>query len=102
MKLYCDYCGSQIDTEKDITCPHCGAGYAQDAELKAELKREENRLLLGDLNDKLRALKEQEIMKDMEKHHREVRLEVIGKLLVGALSLGLALYVMIKIGIMLS
>ena len=101
MKLYCDYCGSQIDTEKDITCPHCGAAYAQDTELKAELKREENRLLLGDLNDKIRALKEQEIMKEMEKHHREIRLEVMGKIIVGAISLGLVIYVMIRLGTML-
>jgi|GEM_PF-6885060 len=101
MKLYCDYCGSQIDTDKDITCPHCGAAYAQDAELKAEQKREENRLLLGDLNDRIRAMKEQEILKDMEKHNREQKLERIGRILVAAVSLGLMIYVMIKVGTML-
>lgn len=102
MKLYCDYCGSQIDTEKDATCPHCGAGYAWDAELRAEQKREENRLLLGDFNKKIQALKEQEILKDMEKQQKEAKLRLAGKLIVGAISLGLVIYVMINLGIMLS
>ena len=101
MKIYCDYCGTQIDTDKDITCPHCGAAYAHDAELKAEQKREENRLLLSDLDKKVRALREQEILKDMEKHNREIKLERVGKFIVAGLSLGLAVYVMIKVGSML-
>ena len=101
MKLYCDYCGSQIDTDKDITCPHCGAAYAQDAELKAELKREENRLLLNDLDKKIRAHQEEEIWKEMERHRKEEKLIRVGRIIVAVISLVLVIYVMIKVGTML-
>ncbi len=101
MKIYCDYCGTQIDTDKDITCPHCGAAYADDDELKTEQKRQERQLLLGDLDEKMHRIQEQEIMKEFEKHRKEKNLELIGKVIVGALSLGLAIYVMCKIGAIL-
>ena len=27
MKIFCEYCGSRIDTEADRKCPNCGASY---------------------------------------------------------------------------
>lgn len=41
MRLTCDFCGALIDTNKDNTCPNCGAAYSRDNELERELKREE-------------------------------------------------------------
>ncbi|MBP5604900.1 MAG: hypothetical protein J6X60_05090 [Ruminiclostridium sp.] len=34
MKLYCDYCGTQIDIEHYTACPSCGASFGHDKELK--------------------------------------------------------------------
>lgn len=39
MKIYCDYCGSQIETAEHSTCPHCGAAYANDKDLLEERER---------------------------------------------------------------
>jgi len=36
MKIYCDYCGSQFDTEQYRTCPHCGGTYSKDKEILEE------------------------------------------------------------------
>ena len=41
MKIYCDYCGAQIDTAKNPTCPNCGGSYASDKELLDEKARVE-------------------------------------------------------------
>ena len=27
MKIFCEYCGCRIDTDKDTKCPNCGASY---------------------------------------------------------------------------
>jgi len=32
MKIFCDYCGNQYDTDKNSTCPACGGGYEYDEE----------------------------------------------------------------------
>ena len=39
MKIYCDYCGAQIDTDKNATCPSCGGSYSNDRELLEEKVR---------------------------------------------------------------
>ena len=36
MKINCDYCGAQIDTDKSDTCPNCGGIYSHDPEVLAE------------------------------------------------------------------
>ena len=41
MKIYCDYCGTQIDTDKNNNCPNCGASFADNERLKKALAREE-------------------------------------------------------------
>ncbi|MBQ9483364.1 MAG: zinc ribbon domain-containing protein [Ruminiclostridium sp.] len=102
MKIYCDYCGTQIDTDTNITCPHCGASYANDDELKTEQKRQERQLLLGDFDDKMKQLKEQEIMREFENHRKEANLAIIGKVIVGAVIAGITLYAIIRIGIALN
>ena len=40
MKLYCDYCGTQIDTEIHANCPNCGGSYMNDEELRNELEKQ--------------------------------------------------------------
>ena len=45
MKIYCDYCGTQIDTELHRNCPNCGGSYAGDEEIIKEQER------LDKLND---------------------------------------------------
>lgn len=41
MKINCDYCGAQIDTDKYGTCPNCGGSYGADPELlKAQAKKD--------------------------------------------------------------
>ena len=98
MKIYCDYCGTQIDTDTNITCPHCGASYANDDELKTEQKRQERELLLGDLDAKMKQIKEQEIMREFENRRKESNLAVIGKIIVGAVLAGILIYVIIRVG----
>jgi hypothetical protein len=39
MKIYCDFCGSQIETTENKTCPHCGGYYSHDKELLDEKER---------------------------------------------------------------
>ena len=39
MKIYCDFCGSQIETSTDKTCPNCGGYYSTDRELLDEKER---------------------------------------------------------------
>lgn len=39
MKIYCDFCGSQIETSENRTCPHCGGYYSTDEELLKEKER---------------------------------------------------------------
>ncbi len=39
MKIYCDFCGSQIETTENKTCPHCGGYYFQDKDLLDERER---------------------------------------------------------------
>lgn len=39
MKIYCDFCGSQIETTENKTCPHCGGYYSTDEELLKEKER---------------------------------------------------------------
>ena len=39
MKIYCDFCGSQIETTENRTCPHCGGYYSADEELLKERER---------------------------------------------------------------
>ncbi len=36
MKINCDYCGSQFDTDIHDTCPNCGGIYSHDPEVLAE------------------------------------------------------------------
>lgn len=36
MKINCDYCGAQIDTDRFDTCPNCGGVYSRDPEVLAE------------------------------------------------------------------
>lgn len=101
MKIYCDYCGTQIDTDTNITCPNCGAAYSNDDELKTEQARQERQLLLGDLDKRMKQLKEQEIMKQFEQHRKEETLSIAGKVVVGAVLTGIVLYVIINLGIIL-
>lgn len=53
MKIYCDYCGSQIETAEQSNCPHCGASYANDKELLEERERVKR---LNELDEKQRQL----------------------------------------------
>lgn len=53
MKIYCDFCGSQIETTENKTCPHCGAYYSTDEEL---LKEKERVRQLNDLEMKKQQL----------------------------------------------
>ena len=39
MKIYRDFCGSQIETTENRTCPHCGGYYSADEELLKEKER---------------------------------------------------------------
>lgn len=39
MKINCDYCGAQIDTDKYDTCPNCGGGFDRDRELMQEKEK---------------------------------------------------------------
>ncbi len=39
MKIYCDFCGAQIETSVDKTCPNCGGYYSHDKELLNERER---------------------------------------------------------------
>ncbi|MCR4779582.1 MAG: hypothetical protein K5876_00655 [Ruminiclostridium sp.] len=39
MKINCDYCGSQFDTDRYDTCPSCGAPYSRDREVIAEKEK---------------------------------------------------------------
>ena len=39
MKINCDYCGAQIDTDKYDTCPNCGGGFDRDRELLKEKEK---------------------------------------------------------------
>ena len=39
MKIYCDFCGAQIETSENRTCPHCGGYYSTDEELLKEKER---------------------------------------------------------------
>ncbi len=39
MKINCDYCGAQIDTDRYDTCPNCGAGFDRDRELMKEKEK---------------------------------------------------------------
>ena len=55
--------------------------------------------VLSDIHGNMYAFRE--ILKDMEKHNREIKLERVGRFIVAGLSLGLAVYVMIKVGSML-
>ncbi len=98
MKIYCDYCGTQIDTDTNITCPNCGASYANDDELKTEQKRQERELLLGDLDAKMKQLKEQEIMREFENRRKESNLALTGKIIVGAVLACILIYVIIRVG----
>ena len=34
MKIFCDYCGTQFETEENNTCPSCGGAYEGDDEIK--------------------------------------------------------------------
>ena len=37
--IICEYCGSQVDTAKHNTCPHCGGPYWDNVQWKAIWKR---------------------------------------------------------------
>lgn len=39
MKIYCDFCGAQIETSVNKTCPNCGGYYSNDSELLEEKER---------------------------------------------------------------
>ena len=39
MKIYCDYCGTQIETSIHKNCPNCGGSYGTDEELLRERER---------------------------------------------------------------
>lgn len=39
MKIYCDYCGTQIETSIHKNCPNCGGAYSTDEELLKEKAR---------------------------------------------------------------
>ena len=34
MRIFCDYCGNQFETNDNNTCPSCGAAYEGDTEIK--------------------------------------------------------------------
>ncbi len=55
MKIFCDYCGNQFETEGNSTCPSCGGTYEEDFEIKnaviknardAEIKRRQESIAL--------------------------------------------------------
>ena len=39
MKINCDYCGSQFDTDQYDTCPSCGGIYSRDKEVLTEKEK---------------------------------------------------------------
>ncbi len=39
MKINCDYCGAQIDTDKYDTCPNCGGAFSRDREVIKEKEK---------------------------------------------------------------
>ncbi len=39
MKIYCDFCGAQIETTVNKSCPNCGGYYSSDRELLDEKER---------------------------------------------------------------
>lgn len=54
MKIYCDYCGTQIDPAIHKNCPNCGGSYSNDDELRSIQARENK---LEDLNIREKELK---------------------------------------------
>ena len=55
MRIFCDYCGNQFETNDNNTCPSCGAAYEGDTEIKnaalmkareAEMQRQRENMAL--------------------------------------------------------
>ena len=66
MKIFCDYCGNQFETEGNSTCPSCGASYDGDIEIKNaaikkaredEMKRRQENMELSERQAKLESMK---------------------------------------------
>lgn len=74
MIINCDYCGTNIDTQKYKVCPTCGAAYNDDQEYKENKKRQSE---LKDL--KLKQIKEnhahQEKIKEIELEQKRLDTE---------------------------
>ena len=74
MKIFCDYCGNQFDTDKNAVCPSCGAIYDGDAEIKeAILKKEQEEMY--------RRQREEFVMREQQarlQKNRETSRRIIG------------------------
>ena len=61
MKIYCEHCGTQIDTDKCLNCPSCGAPYANNEEF---LKQQRLNNDLKELDVKQRRLRVEQMELD--------------------------------------
>ena len=82
MKINCDYCGGQIDTDKYDTCPNCGAGFDRDREMLKEKEKldKADELLLKQKeleNERLRLenenMRRQNVVSDKDKVKQAVK-----------------------------
>lgn len=64
MKIYCDFCGAQIETSENKTCPHCGGYYSTDEEL---LKEKERVRQLNELDKQQKELNMEQQQLDLER-----------------------------------
>lgn len=80
MKIFCDYCGNQFETEGNSTCPSCGAAFEGDVEIKnaALMKAREAELQRQRENIELRERQAQIDDMNARNKNRETSRRIIG------------------------
>ncbi len=91
MKIYCDYCGTQIDTDKNNNCPNCGASFADNEGLKKALAREEKERRAAKAN-----IKVDEIFREFDKRKNEKKLGQAA-MVIGIISIGVIIIMLVKL-----
>lgn len=103
MKIYCDYCGTQINTDIHKNCPNCGGSYSGDEELIAAQSRQ-NRLDDLEVENKRldterKRLQNEQVKQDMQSKKSGDRSVNIMRYTILVFMLGLMLYFFIKVGV---
>ena len=72
MKIYCDYCGAQIDPAIHKNCPNCGGSYSNDDELKA-IQARANKLEDLDIEQRRLEIERMRLENDKLKNYSDPR-----------------------------